>query len=331
MGRHSSLQHSAQDPLSLATFASFSLRLLQDAHRLFHLGAHLLLRLQEDEELAVVHLEHHPRDLARKLRLVLGDGGVKLFADHLLLHGRRRCCQGRGVQLACGGGSGRCLLLLHLGAALGLIRRHPGPRHHWHLLHRGPHHASHATHWPHWSHATHGSHAAHRSHAAHGPAHAGAARTAHGGALASSRTTHRSALAHLPHHLRPAHGSHALAHLPALAHRPAHHAHLWHHALWPHATRHTVHHAHARHAAHSSHAALRASVHLLGHATRAALAATLTSHVALATGHTAAPRRVALPEALLASLALLCEADVEGLALDNLEVHLRNSLCGLIR
>ena len=44
------------------------------------------LRLQEDEELAVVQFKHHPRDVSRELRLILRDEREELLADHLLPH-----------------------------------------------------------------------------------------------------------------------------------------------------------------------------------------------------------------------------------------------------
>merc|ERR1719401_800459 len=84
--------------LELRKLRAHSLGLLQDMEGLLHLALELLLRLQENEELAVVHLQHHTGDLAGELGLVLGDGGEELLADHLLLHGWWRRSQDSGIQ-----------------------------------------------------------------------------------------------------------------------------------------------------------------------------------------------------------------------------------------
>mmetsp|Transcript_77772 Transcript_77772/g.240981 ORF Transcript_77772/g.240981 Transcript_77772/m.240981 type:complete len:661 (-) Transcript_77772:101-2083(-) len=268
---------------------------LEHAQCLFHLVLQLLLRFQEDEELAVVHLQHHSCDLAGQLGLELGDGGEQLLADHLLLNGGRGRRQRRRAQRPArrhGGGTRLRLRRLPLRHALAGARRR---------RHRRAHHA----------HARHGAHGAHARHARHH-------------AVTSLARHHAGALAHHAHHLRVHHG-------PARAHhrRPrAHHRLGRHHA---HHLRPTL-----AHHAHGGHGAGRCTVHLRGRATLAAVLAATTETAALAAlgaghaGHARGGGGVALPEALLPRLPLLGEADVEGLAPDDLEVHLGNRTGGLV-
>ena len=68
------------------------------AHRLVDLALELHVRLQEDEQLAVVHFEHHACDPARLLGLELSDGQEELFAEHPLVGPRGRRGQSRSSQ-----------------------------------------------------------------------------------------------------------------------------------------------------------------------------------------------------------------------------------------
>mmetsp|Transcript_16847 Transcript_16847/g.37125 ORF Transcript_16847/g.37125 Transcript_16847/m.37125 type:complete len:842 (+) Transcript_16847:26-2551(+) len=277
MGRHSSLQHSAQDPLSLATFASFSLRLLQDAHRLFHLGAHLLLRLQEDEELAVVHLEHHPCDLPGQLGLILGNGREELLTDHLLLESGRGRGQGRSVD-GCSGTASHAHALRAAGTcrgALHLLGRHLRPLHLRHHVHWRPHHG-HVAAWSPWSHHARAHHAHHAALAAWAAGHHARAGLAHHACHHLLRAaSHHAHLLPLTHHAH--HGGSLLwhhAHHLCLSHHllwvAAHHAHAA--ALAAHAAVHAAHTTHLLHAAHTAHAAHAAHASHAAHATVAAAA-----------------------------------------------------------
>merc|ERR1719235_1986843 len=51
----------------------------------------LLGILEEEQQLCVVHLQHHSRDLARHVRRHLQDARVNALPKHLLLHPGRRC------------------------------------------------------------------------------------------------------------------------------------------------------------------------------------------------------------------------------------------------
>ena len=66
---------------------------LQDGDGLHDLGVECLRRLEQVEQLAVVHLEEHASDLAGELRLDRRDEREEAFAQKLLLLlGRRRLC-----------------------------------------------------------------------------------------------------------------------------------------------------------------------------------------------------------------------------------------------
>merc|ERR1719327_255646 len=138
--------------------------------------------------------KHHASDLAREFGLLLRHHPVKLLAQHLLLHARRRGGQRRGAErgVSCVGGGhllGRPRLALHLHALWAWAARHAA-RHAlpWHAAH---HRARHAL----------------PGHAAH---HAGLH------ALPVHHAGHRHARAHA-HHLH-------LLHLHLLRHHPLHHA-----------------------------------------------------------------------------------------------------------
>mmetsp|Transcript_38311 Transcript_38311/g.71848 ORF Transcript_38311/g.71848 Transcript_38311/m.71848 type:complete len:286 (-) Transcript_38311:827-1684(-) len=279
---------------------------LQNPKCFIDLGLQLLLRLQEHQQLAAVHLEHHACYFASELRLVLGNHGVQLLTDHLLLYAWWCCGQGGSIEgLSCTRHRlrRRCWLRrahLSLRHASLLRRAHLS----LHLL-RGRHWAHHAGHaWHHTWHASHHWHA--------------------GGSAFSWHHAWHATLCH--HHLLWAHHG-SLGHL-----RHAHHRTFrTHHSS--HRTHHTSHRTHHRpvHAHHPSHLRVphATSVHLRWHsATIWARHALASFASALATLHA---RLVALTQALLSGFTLLCQTDIERLALDHLQVHLSHSLGGFIR
>ena len=90
---------------------------LEDLDGLVNLALESVRRLEEVEELSVVHLQEHASDLSGKLGLGRVDEGIKTLADHVLLHLRAGSSKG-------GGGKGVALLgrllnggLLHGGVA----------------------------------------------------------------------------------------------------------------------------------------------------------------------------------------------------------------------
>ena len=66
--QHLSKQH-RDDFLLLALHDLLLRELVQNGERLVHLRVHRVGRLKKVEQLRVVHLEQHARDLARELRL----------------------------------------------------------------------------------------------------------------------------------------------------------------------------------------------------------------------------------------------------------------------
>mmetsp|Transcript_65763 Transcript_65763/g.148385 ORF Transcript_65763/g.148385 Transcript_65763/m.148385 type:complete len:515 (+) Transcript_65763:89-1633(+) len=285
----------------LLWLAAPSLVALQHAQCLVHLRLQLVVRFEEDEELAVVHFEHHAGDLARQLGLVLGNGGEQLLPDHLLLNAGRRGGQLRRIQRPARSRHGLLLLRRHL--LLLRASRHRGAGAHGHLLHGRAHHAHGAGHWIHACHAHHAR------------------------AAALARHHARASFAHHAHHLWAAHHGTSL--------RPHHCSRAVHGrgGLWRHHAHHGPHHAHHLRAALPHHGHVRGHAthlwpeHLWHHATLPVLAALATLHA----GHAASCRGVALAQALLPGLALLGEANVQRLALNDLEVHLGNCLGCLVR
>mmetsp|Transcript_102891 Transcript_102891/g.291460 ORF Transcript_102891/g.291460 Transcript_102891/m.291460 type:complete len:346 (+) Transcript_102891:176-1213(+) len=170
-----------------------SLGPVEDLQGVVDLGLEVGVGLQQHEELAVVHLQHHACYLPGELRLKPRDRRVEPLADHLLLHGGRRRREGGGGQPAAAsrlGGS-----WLRRGGAL--------------------HARLHARHHP-WAHARH--------HARHHAAHSRGAHARH--ALAAHHHV-RHARAHHAHHLLPHHGL-AARHPRANAHAAHHAAHAAH-------------------------------------------------------------------------------------------------------
>mmetsp|Transcript_56205 Transcript_56205/g.102844 ORF Transcript_56205/g.102844 Transcript_56205/m.102844 type:complete len:286 (-) Transcript_56205:745-1602(-) len=279
---------------------------LQNPKCFIDLGLQLLLRLQEHQQLAAVHLEHHACYFASELGLVLGNHRVQLLTNHLLLHAWWCCGQSgsiEGLSFTRHWLCRRCWLRrahLSLRHASLLRRAHLS----LHLL-RGRHWAHHAGHA--WHHAWHSSHHWHA-----------------GGSAFSWHHAWHATLCH--HHLLWAHHG-SLGHL-----RHAHHRTFrTHHSS--HRTHHTSHRTHHRpvHAHHPSHLRVphATSVHLRWHsATIWARHALASFASALATLHA---RLVALTQALLSGFTLLCQTDIERLALDHLQVHLSHSLGGFIR
>mmetsp|Transcript_124334 Transcript_124334/g.218904 ORF Transcript_124334/g.218904 Transcript_124334/m.218904 type:complete len:299 (-) Transcript_124334:701-1597(-) len=292
---------------------------LQNPKCFIDLGLQLLLRLQEHQQLAAVHLEHHACDFASKLGLIRSNHGVQLLTKHLLLHTRWCCGQGGSIEcLSCTRHLLRrccwlwwahlCLRhpsLLWCHGTLHLLRRHHRAHHAhvwWHAHHR---HAAWST--LAWHHAWHASHHWHA-----------------GGSAFSWHHAWHATLRH--HHLLWVHHR-SLGHLRHTHHR----AFRTHHSS--HRTHHTSHRTHHRpvHAHHPSHLRVphATSVHLRWHsattATHHALASLAT---ALATAHA---WLVALTQAFLTGFTLLCQADIKRLAFHHLQVHLGHSLGGLVR
>merc|ERR1719327_385596 len=251
--------------------------------------------------------KHHASDLAREFGLLLRHHPVKLLAQHLLLHARRRGGQRRGAErgVSCVGGRhllGRPRLALHLHALWARAARHAA----WHAAHA----AGHAAHHP--ARHTLPGHAAHHASLHALPGHPAHHRAGH--ALPGHHAHHR--------HTLPLH--HA-GHRHARAH--AHHLHLLHLHLLRH---HPLHHALARHPREvhlgSTHHSLLLAVHL-----HAAALVALAHAAALAVLAAAPTHLVPVPQALQTGLPLLSETDVQRLALDDLEVHLCHRLGGLVR
>mmetsp|Transcript_87759 Transcript_87759/g.160532 ORF Transcript_87759/g.160532 Transcript_87759/m.160532 type:complete len:310 (-) Transcript_87759:1181-2110(-) len=284
---------------------------LQHAQRFVDFRLQLLLRLEQHEQLTVIHLEHHAGDLACELWLMLRNLRVELLTDHLLLHTWWCCRQIGSIQwlswTSRSGLSGHCLLRrAHLSLRPALAATTTGR--HRTLLHLLRHHRAHH---------------AHLSHVRWHPHHWHTTRT-------SFVATWRHAALASHHHLLWIHHCSTLStHLRRHAHHLSWHTTFAHHsAHWAHHSPHGVHHR-PRHAHHSAHLVLHATtaIHLRRHAATWTHHASSLASLAFAT-HT---RRIALPQSLLPGFTLFCQADIQRLALDNLQVHLSHSLGGFIR
>mmetsp|Transcript_14519 Transcript_14519/g.35159 ORF Transcript_14519/g.35159 Transcript_14519/m.35159 type:complete len:281 (-) Transcript_14519:1101-1943(-) len=199
---------SAQRALVGPGVESGRLRAAQDAQGLVHLGLQLLLALHKQQQLGVVHFQHHPCNLACELRLHLGNQREQLLAEHLLLHPGLGSSQRRGSQ--------RCTRI----EPRSWRARRPG-------LPRSPH--------PHARHSTLArGHSEHGPHARHHPWHTRSHTRHHARARRHSLSEHRHTLArHHPghaewHHPRPwhLHGSHSHGSRHARSH-PRRDVHRW--------------------------------------------------------------------------------------------------------
>ena len=79
---------------------------LQHLQGLLDLGVQGLGTLEQVQQLGIVHLEEHARDLPGQLRLGLVDEGVQPLPDHVLLDLGRGGRERRGRELLPGGGGG---------------------------------------------------------------------------------------------------------------------------------------------------------------------------------------------------------------------------------
>mmetsp|Transcript_12031 Transcript_12031/g.26212 ORF Transcript_12031/g.26212 Transcript_12031/m.26212 type:complete len:686 (+) Transcript_12031:238-2295(+) len=268
-----------------------ALRTTEHRHGLVDLLLQLALGLQEHQDLAIVHFQHHASDLAGQFRLQPVDGREQLLAEHLFLHRPGHGSQLLGVDARAGGHTSVHRSLGHGGHALS--RRHGG--HHWahhahHVHHLRWHHATGGEAWSHHAHASLSHHALHLHGHPHGALLLHRVHHSAGEAAAAVAPTTELSVVHVAHAVL-ATFAHALAILAA------------------HAATHAT-----SHASHASHAAATT------------LHATHGGHVV-----SSCARHVALTQALLPSILLLGESDEQWLSLDHLQVHLGDGLRGLVR